>query len=633
LILARRSAPCLRALAFAFALALSACKNDSSPAPAPTPAASTIASAEDARAPDAHSDSSAREALERGLLAQADGDTLTALRQMAVAIEHADGARNDSLARSARAARARVQCNAGKKEACSASADDAEARLAALETTTGALAALESERLQAVAAQRDAETWRALLGRGRVLESMSKRQDALDAYRAAEDIIEDALITAPFRNTRTLVTPESRESTQRAAALLLAMGRGDEALGVVRRARARTIRSSARAERVAMLTGPDREKWHGAVTAYRVLRDQLDAEAPGDAKKARPALEALITTRKARYAKLRAALDEALAVASSPRGDVALPALREDELVLAYFELGGDIGVAGFAIENGKVRAFRANAGVGPGASDADAGSEVDGGARDALLVPVSAELTRAKRVRVLAEGALASVDIHALTWNGTPLVAHLPVVYGLDLPPAKELHSGGAALVVSDPTSNLPTAREDAKRALALLGKHYDPRALTGREATATRVRESLSGAGFFEYAGRGVFLGREGGESALPLSDGAFAVGDVLTLPGAPELVVLSGCEAARAPGATGVHEEGATALATAFIVAGASEAIAPVRVVDDRTTSSVARALHAAFDASGSRDLANALREAQVRSFRDGRTGWESFRAFAR
>ena len=72
---------------------------------------------------------------------------------------------------------------------------------------------------------------------------------------------------------------------------------------------------------------------------------------------------------------------------------------------------------------------------------------------------------------------------------------------------------------------------------------------------------------------------------------------------------------------------------AVASAFLVAGASEVVAPVRVVDDHAASALARDLHQALDAAGSRDLVTALRDAQVRSFRDGKTGWESFRAFAR
>lgn len=678
----------------------------------------------------AYPDGRAREPLFRGQVAWEAGDTRTALRQLALAVEGGDRLGADGISRAARQVRGMVMCNAGSAQSCALALRDAErelehaegvtpceraeiaialgyaeleaaqtsgagldrageadtralgfldagcpdaylrtlaeehlalaevlharpakarehleraksgtpeprisdalfwmdveARIAALENKNdAALAAFDIERAQAAAAQRDGEVWRALVGRGRVLEATGKKKEALDAYRAAEEVLDDAIVAVPFGEGRSSVSGESREATQRSATLLLELGRDAEALDVVRRARNRVVRSLARTEHVASLAGPDRERWERAIAEYRKAREELDGEAAGDWKKARPALEAAIAARKARHAKLRAALDDAMAIVGGTRAE-GLAALRSDELVLAYSDLGGAFGAVGFAVEAGKVRGFRVGAAAGV---EADAG----GGARDALLAPVSAELARAKRVRVLADGALSTIDVHALTWNGKPLVVHVPVVYGLDLGAAKDVHGGRAALVVADPTGDLPSAREEGKKALEVLAKRYDTRALTGRDATAARVRESLAGVGLLHYAGHGVFAGREGAESNLPLAGGgALTVGDVLALPGAPELVILSGCEAGRQLGA---RDEGAAGLASAFLVAGASEVVAPVRVVDDRAASALARDLHAALDAEGSRDLVAALRDAQVRSYRDARTGWEAFRVFAR
>jgi tetratricopeptide (TPR) repeat protein len=496
---------------------------------------------------------------------------------------------------------------------------DVEAKIAALEKRSdAALAAFDIERLQAAASQRDGEMWRALVGRGHVLEATKRTKEALEAYRAAEDVLEDAIVAVPFGEGRSSVSAETRESAQRAAAILLALGRDQEALDVVRRARTRVARSLARADHVAALTGGGRESWERAVADYRTAREELDAEAAGDWKMARPALEAATAARKARHAKLRGALDDAMALVGGARSARALPALPAGELVLAYADLGGELGVMGFVVEGGRVRAFRASAAA-------------DAGARDALLAPVSKEIERATRVRVLVEGALAGIDVHALTWDGMPLIVHAPVVYGLDLGPSGRSTPGRAALVVSDPTGDLPSARDEGKAAFALLAKRYDARAITGGDATAAHVREALRGVALLHYAGHGVFAGREGAESALPLArGGSLTVGDVLALPGAPDRVILSGCEAGRQLGA---REEGAAGLASAFLLAGADEVVAPVRVVDDHAASALSRDLHAALDARSSNDLAAALREAQVRSFRDGRPGWEAFRAFAR
>jgi tetratricopeptide (TPR) repeat protein len=678
----------------------------------------------------AYPDGRAREPLYRGQVAWEAGDTRSALRLLALAIERADRLGADGIARAARQVRGMVMCNAGSTLSCLATLREAEHELANAEGVTPceraelamglgyaeleaaqssgsaaavtgageadqralafldagcpdtylrtvalehlslaevlggrarqaeerlaqaralsheprisdglfwtdveariamldgkpdvALAHFDTERARATAAQRDGEVWRALVGRGRVLEGLGKTNEALDAYRAADDVLEDAIVAVPFGEGRSSVSAESRDGTNRAAALLSKLGRDAEALDVVRRARSRLVRSLARTEHVAALAGADRERYERAIADYRAAREELDAEASGDWKKARPALEAAIGARKTRHAKLRAALDDAMAVVGGGKAQ-ALPAFSSDELVLAYVDLGAPAGVVGFAVEGGKTRAFRV-------------GARTDAGARDALLAPVASEIARATRIRLLTDGALAAIDVHALTYDGMPLVAHAPVVYGLDLGPAARTDGTGTArktaLVVADPTGDLPSSRDEGNAALTQLAKHYEARKLAGSDATAAQVRDALPGLAFLHYAGHGVFAGREGAESALPLArGGALTVSDVLTLRGAPERIVLSGCEAARQLGA---REEGAAGIASAFLIAGAAEVVAPVRVVDDRAASALARDLHAALDANGGRDLAAALQAAQVRSFREGRAGWEAFRVLAR
>jgi hypothetical protein len=278
--------------------------------------------------------------------------------------------------------------------------------------------------------------------------------------------------------------------------------------------------------------------------------------------------------------------------------------------------------VVGFVAARGVVRSFDAGR---PRPTD----PPPDLAAR--LLAPAAREIADARRVRVLASRAIAAVDVHALPLDGRPLVAKLPVVYGLDLGGEAPSSDGvRSALVVADPTGDLPSAREEGASVATALRGAWKTTSLAGRDATAARVREELARAVLFHYAGHGVFAGREGAESALPLAQGgALTLGDVLALPRAPSLVVLSGCEAGRD---VGVHDEGAAGLAQAFVLAGARAVVAPVRVVDDRASGALARDLHAPRD-GGDLDLAAALREAQIRAIEGGRPGWEAFRAFAR
>ncbi|MFO0932075.1 MAG: CHAT domain-containing protein [Planctomycetota bacterium] len=101
----------------------------------------------------------------------------------------------------------------------------------------------------------------------------------------------------------------------------------------------------------------------------------------------------------------------------------------------------------------------------------------------------------------------------------------------------------------------------------------------------------------------------------SALALApeagdDGLLTAAEVYRLPVRADLVVLSGCETARAQVVEG---EGPLGLARAFFVAGAPRVIVALWKVDDAATSALMQAFHARFRAGAS--AATALREAQA------------------
>jgi len=254
-----------------------------------------------------------------------------------------------------------------------------------------------------------------------------------------------------------------------------------------------------------------------------------------------------------------------------------------------------------------------------------------------ALLAPFRDEIGRARRLAVVASGAARAIDVHALPWDGAPLVARLPVVYPIDHAAAADPGDGDAgamrALVVGDPTSDLERARAEidgVSRALAGSGS-WRVRVLRRRDATGSRVRQELSDATLFHYAGHGRYAGRDGWESALPLADhGELTVADVLALPRAPRRVVLLGCETARS--SADAAEGGAgLGLAQAFLVAGAEEAVAATRDVDDAVAGAIAEGLYAG-DAPR-RGLDESLRAAQIAAWRAGTAGWSALRVLVR
>ena len=112
--------------------------------------------------------------------------------------------------------------------------------------------------------------------------------------------------------------------------------------------------------------------------------------------------------------------------------------------------------------------------------------------------------------------------------------------------------------------------------------------------------VARELPAADLLHYAGHGRFAGREGWGSSLPLARGGrLSIGDILALASVPSRVVLSGCDAAREGEEASAESLG---LAQAFVVAGATFAIAPVRPVSDALAARMSEALYGALAAPG-------------------------------
>ena len=162
---------------------------------------------------------------------------------------------------------------------------------------------------------------------------------------------------------------------------------------------------------------------------------------------------------------------------------------------------------------------------------------------------------------------------------------------------------------------------------ARALREKSWTLTELAGESASRSSIEAALTSARLVHYAGHGIFAGRAGWSSALPLARGdAFTVADLLTLPRVPEWVVLSGCETARS--AADVSPEG-VGLAQAFLVVGARGVIASVREVQDALALRFSTLLYRELE-SGSADLAGPFHRAQRALARElPHSDWAAFR----
>jgi hypothetical protein len=380
---------------------------------------------------------------------------------------------------------------------------------------------------------------------------------------------------------------------------------------VARLARARVLRATSHAARLGELTAGERARWDEALEHYRRARARIEAEAADDWQLSAEALQRARVRREATEQEARDLLDRAdqLIRGNTPAARAGvLPPGRAGDLFLTYFP--GRRGWWGFA-EWSAGRAVRALGPVDPHANPSALAQQ--------LLAPFDSSIAAARRIVVFPYGALEAVDLHALPWRDRPLVDHVPVAYGQDLPPRTSPANAaapGPPLIVANPTGDLENARLEGRAVAQVLGP-LEPVLLVGGEATRARVLERLPRTAVFHYAGHGAASGLDGAQSLLALAGGGrLLLGDILALQHAPGLVVLSGCE-------TSGGGEGGNAstlgLAQAFLSAGSDEVLAFTRRIRD----DVARDLVVSFFRELSRgttlDPAIALRAAQIEAQR--------------
>jgi CHAT domain-containing protein len=306
-------------------------------------------------------------------------------------------------------------------------------------------------------------------------------------------------------------------------------------------------------------------------------------------------------------------------------------------------------------------------------AGGASAEARIAADLSDLVLSPVRARLEAAKRLAVVADGALHYVPFAALPMpgpgDGEPLVAgrevvHLPsagVLAGrgsaADLPPGPP---GGAAApagatggrtvavladpvferldprIAAAPSAQTPEPAADGFHRLAMTGREADVLAsvvppddlllLLGTEARRDAVLDGrLASSRIVHLATHGLVDSRHPERSGLMLSrfdeagrpvDGFLSLADVYGLRLAADLVVLSGCETALG---REIRGEGLVGLTRGFLHAGAGGVIASLWRVQDRATAELMGRFYRALLVHG-RGPAAALRQAQVEMARE-------------
>ncbi|MDX2019451.1 MAG: CHAT domain-containing protein [Deltaproteobacteria bacterium] len=478
---------------------------------------------------------------------------------------------------------------------------------------TKALAAYTSLEKLASASARPQDEWRATFGKARAYRGLGRTRFALEAFAKAQNILDDERRWVPVSEGRASLVTLREQSVREWIDLLLQENRNAEAIAVARRSIRQTAAVSLLPDQVARLTGQDRATWESAMARYRHEREQIAALSDHDWALSQRELVDAAVQRQPYVQRMLAALDDALAVLGPRVNEVSLRAPGADELMVVFVQAVD--GYLAFAAWRGNTAAYKVSG-----------SSNNDRTRAEALMEPLLPLPEGARSLTIIAPPGLAMLDFHAVMVGTQPLVALQPISYSLDLPPrAAKTKAPAAALVVADSQKDLPGSAKEGSSVASWLNQTRPTLFLSGDEVVRSKMLDELDRVGLFHYAGHALNRGPANLQGGLPLAEGLrLEIGDILALPHAPDEVVLSGCGSADA-GATGVG------IAQAFILAGASLAIATTRAVRDEDAFALFRSF---YRGKGAADLSTALRRAQLALLSEptAKHDWAAFRAIA-
>lgn len=473
-------------------------------------------------------------------------------------------------------------------------------------------------RLKGLAADIPHLQWVSAVGMAAVHQALGQADEAIAELRSAEDSLDSYTLLIPYGGGRATFLDTYARSSDQLVALLLRQGRTAEAWQVARAGRRRGIASLAWRANLENLPPAARARWHAALQAYYHARGELDREVDEDWKLASRQAKEARARRAARLGEVTATLDREIARIGPLPSALEVPPFAHDELVILVRPTGASTTL--FAQRAGELRVITTTI-----TFDADQAS-----LSRAILDPITDWLEETTRLQVLASGPFAAVDVHALPYRGQPLIARVPVVYGLDLGLHARTSTTAAAetvLVVADPTGDLPQAQAEADTVARAAQRRGRPvRMLLNTQATRDGLLRELEAArpSTLHLASHARYASDDSRNSTLRLAhDTTLSVSDILALPYAPAHVVLAGCETGREPVAQSV----ALSIGHAWLLAGSRAVIVSNRPIADADAARLTAALYTTFDFQ---DLPRSLADAQRALYEASPgTDWASFR----
>lgn len=467
--------------------------------------------------------------------------------------------------------------------------------------------------------------YRALVARAEILQKTGQLGAAVKAFKESEIYLDKSLKHVGLTDGRAAFVAQRQRAIHKHLEALLKLKQTEEALTLVRRANRRLLSNAIASEQIAHSREEDRLRWEEAVASYRQHRETLASDAKDDWRLTK---REIVSRRQKRFAdehKYTQLLDLALAgIEDNLRQSKDFSPIQHDESLLSlardsegWVVLAADIkGATASRLKTRKK-------------------DRLEEREAETLLARVKAKLLGKKVVRIVSTENVEGIDLHAVTVDGAPLIAHVPVVYSMDMPKVEKNHDRSkgtqnpVSVVVSDPEGNLVLAREEGLRIVKVLNGEKKRTVLSfGKEnATFQNVYRNLEAAQLFHFAGHGESNPIYGWGSSLRLSaGGVLQPSDILSLSSAPRNVVLLGCNTGKSRSENG----SVLGVAQAFVVRGSEVVIATSRDLSDRTAAAFAERLY--HNLSKELSMGEAARKALL-TLRKQVPDWSAIRIFAR
>lgn len=459
--------------------------------------------------------------------------------------------------------------------------------------------------------------WQRSMLTGEALERFGLDAAALDEWISAEAALDAENEALPVSGGREYLTTSKFASTVGLVEARLRLGELDEALCAARLARARSY---------SRIAGRDPARSPRKIRDFQAwlrTRNAADADAREDWRYS--AAEGA-RRRDARRAQISSALEQLIGEEGRDGEAVCagLASPAAGEAILLLLPTNDDTIVV--SQSRGVVRIYRTS-------EVPYATGEIAAWASGVVAL-VDGDIRDAESIRVLPVGRAWAARLHAVRYRSGYLGWEKAVSYGLDLPPLREQHAARSAVIVTDPSGDLPEARKEGMEVSESLERSgWDVVRMDRDDMTRQSVLTAMAETQLLYYAGHGARRGDDGWDSELLLSDSeSLSVHDVLSALSVPRFAVLAGCETGAL---SSLLADGGMSIGRAMLVAGSEAVIVGDREVPDVATRMV---MHAAFEDLSELEgrglpafLHRALRHPGVRSLDPD--AWSAFRVLVR